>query len=102
MTILRIEHPITDFSTWRAAFGTFDQARREAGVRWHTLSRPVDDDCYVMIDLGFSTTPEAERFLAFLRERVWSNPAAAPALVGSPRTRLLEIEDQLSPIDDSL
>lgn len=33
MATLHIEHPITDFESWTAAFARFADARRQAGVR---------------------------------------------------------------------
>jgi hypothetical protein len=43
----------------------------------------------VVIDLDFATTTEAEKFLRFLRERVWSSGENAPALAGAPQARIL-------------
>lgn len=91
MTTLHIEHAITDFDTWRAAFDRFDDMRRQSGVRRHRILRPVDDGRYVVIDLDFDGVDEAERFLEFLRTRVWSSPETAPALAGAPQTRILEV-----------
>jgi hypothetical protein len=90
MPTLRIEHPVTDFSTWSAAFARFADARRQAGVRDQRVQRPVDDPAYVLIDLDFDTVAAAERFLGFLRANVWSSAESAPALAGSPSTRILE------------
>lgn len=90
MTTLHIEHPITDFDVWVAAFEGFAEARQRAGVRAHRIHRPVDDPKYVVIDLDFDTVPQAEQFLAFLRTRVWASPATAPALAGEPQTRILQ------------
>jgi hypothetical protein len=53
------------------------------------VRRPVDDPRFVVIDLDFATTTEAEKFLRFLRERVWSSGENAPALAGAPQTRIL-------------
>jgi hypothetical protein len=92
MTTLHIEHAIVDFDIWRAAFARFAGARAGAGVLRHRVSRPVDDPCYVVVDLDFATVEEARAFLAFLRETVWSTPANAPALAGAPTTRILEPE----------
>jgi hypothetical protein len=94
MTTLHIEHAITDYETWKAAFDRFAPARAEAGVRGHRILRPVDDPAYVVIDLDFATEPEATAFLNFLRGRVWASPENSPALVGSPRTRILDRLDQ--------
>jgi hypothetical protein len=90
MATLRIEHPITDFGTWKAAFDRFAEMRQESGVRGHRILRPVDDTRYVVVDLDFQTAAEAERFLDFLQTRVWSSSRNAPALVGTPQTRILE------------
>lgn len=90
MPTLHIEHPIVDFDLWSGAFARFAEARARAGVRGHRVQRPVDDAHYVVIDLDFDSTGEVERFLAFLRARVWSSAESAPALAGTPRTSILE------------
>ncbi len=90
MTVLHIEHAITDFGTWKAAFDRFAEARVNAGVRGHRILRPVDDPQYVVIHLDFQTAGEAEKFLDFLRTKVWAAPQNAPALAGPPQTRILE------------
>ncbi|HET9519088.1 MAG TPA: hypothetical protein VFO77_15305 [Actinoplanes sp.] len=89
MPTLRIEHPITDYPTWRRAFDSFAGARQQAGVQQHRILRPIDDERYVSIDLDFPTVPAAEQFLAFLRTNVWSDPDRSPALAGAPVTRIL-------------
>jgi hypothetical protein len=96
MATLHIEHPITDFGTWKAAFDRFAEAREKSGVRGHRILRPVDDAHYVVIDLDFQIVGEAERFLDFLRTTVWSSSQNAPALAGTPRTRILETADVAS------
>jgi len=93
MTTLHIEHPVTDFGTWKAAFDRFAAARERSGVRGHRIMRPVDDARYVVIDLDFQTVGEAEEFLDFLRTRIWNSPQNAPALAGTPQTRILEPAD---------
>ena len=90
MPTLHIEHRITDFDTWRSAFDRFGGARRQAGVRAQRVLRPVDDPTYVVIDLDFDTTAEAEAFLRFLNTRVWAIRENAPALAGTPETMILE------------
>jgi hypothetical protein len=90
MTSLHIEHAITDLETWVAAFTSFADARREAGVRAEQVRTPVDDPTFIVVDLEFDTAGEAESFLDFLRSRVWSTPTASPGLAGSPETRILE------------
>jgi hypothetical protein len=90
MTTLHIEHPISDLSTWRAAFARFAPARAQGGVLAARIAQPVGDPHYVVIDLDFGSADEASRFLAFLRDRVWSDRSSAPALAGEPRTLILE------------
>ncbi len=92
MYTLHIEHPITDFDVWRAAFTRFAPLRVAAGVRSHTVRRPIDDPRYVSVDLDFDTTAGAEAFLQTLRTRVWSSPGDSPALAGEPITRILVTE----------
>jgi hypothetical protein len=92
MNTLHIEHPITDFHTWRAAFDRFAAKRRSDGVIYARVSRPVDDDHYLMIDLDFPTIGQAEHFLDFLRSTVWAKPENAPGLAGVPMTRILAVD----------
>lgn len=90
MTTLHIEHAITDFPTWHAAFERFEDARTHAGVLRHRILQPVDDPKYVVIDLDFTDAEEAQAMLAFLTTQVWSSPSSSPALVGAPTARILE------------
>jgi hypothetical protein len=90
MPTLHIEHAISDFDVWTAAFGRFEEVRQNAGVRGQHVRRPIDDDHYVVIDLDFDTAEEATAMLELLRTRVWASPAASPALVGSANARVLE------------
>lgn len=93
MPTLHIEHPITDFETWASAFARFSDRRRAAGVRAERVQRPVGNRSYVVIDLEFDTTEEAEAFLAFLKTTVWGVRENAPALAGTPETAILEPVD---------
>jgi|SRR4051794_28328352 hypothetical protein len=91
MATLHIEHAITDFAVWKAAFDRFADAREHAGVTRAEIRQPVDDPHYVVIDLDFPTADQAQRFLAFLNEKIWPTSANAPALAGAPRTAILEL-----------
>jgi hypothetical protein len=90
MATLHIEHPVTDFGTWQAAFDRFAQVREESGVCGHRILRPVDDARYVVVDLDFPTAAQAERFLGFLQTTVWASADNAPALAGPPQAKILE------------
>ncbi|CAL9335156.1 hypothetical protein C1708_32140 [Streptomyces sp. DH-12] len=94
MPTLHIEHPITDFDTWKNAFDRFAPARENAGVRHHRVQRPVDDPAYIVVDLDFDEVADAERFLGFLQTNVWSSSGTAPALAGAPRTRILKTDEE--------
>lgn len=89
MPTLHIEHPITDLDTWKTAFDRVAEFRSASGVLGARVQQPVDDAHYVVIDLDFTTTLEAEQFLEFLRTKVWSSPEGSPALVGTPKTAIL-------------
>ena len=89
MATLHIEHPITDYPTWRAAFDAFAEARRSAGVRADRVQRPVEDPHCIVVDLDFDTAEQAETFLRFLTAKVWSTPANSPALAGAPQAKVL-------------
>ncbi|RZU65056.1 hypothetical protein EV379_1375 [Microterricola gilva] len=89
MITLRIEHPISDFDTWKAAFDRDPADRRASGVLHYTICRPLDDPRFVTIDLDFATVAEAEGLLATMT-RVWASGVAAPALAGTPYTRILQ------------
>jgi hypothetical protein len=94
MPTLHIEHPITDFTTWKAAFDRIAPFRKKSGVLHHRVQRPVGEPNYVVIDLDFDTTFEAETFLNFLETEIWSTTENSPALVGTPQTKILEsVED---------
>jgi len=90
MHLLQIEHSIRDFDTWKAAFDRFSDKRRQSGVRRYQVLRPTDDPNYVIIELEFDSPSEAEAFLGWLGREVWSSREAAPALMGSPQTRIVE------------
>jgi hypothetical protein len=90
MPTLHIEHPVTDFGAWQAAFGRFAGVRQQHGVRAQHIRRPVDDPNYVVIDLDFETRAQAEELLGFLRQNVWSTDQGAAVLAGAPQARILE------------
>jgi len=95
MPTLLIEHCISDFDTWHAAFALFAERRKDSGVLHERIMQPVDDPHYVLIDLEFGTVEGARNFQRFLETQVWSTPANSPALVGSPRARIAD----LAPVD---
>ena len=94
MPILQLEHAIKDFDLWKAAFDRDPIDRRALGVRRHRVFRPTDDPKYVVVELEFDTTREAETCHAALVD-LWSTRRDTPALIGAPRVRIVEtVEDR--------
>jgi hypothetical protein len=89
MTTVQIEHPISDFTTWKAAFDRAAPLREQSRVRSWEIHQPVDDPAYVTIRLEFDNVEDANGFLVKLRA-LWSNREATPALRGTPIVRVLE------------
>jgi hypothetical protein len=87
MPILRIEHPVPDFEGWKTSFDSDPMGRKQAGVRRHQIFRASDDPNYVLIDLEFDTTGEAEALLAALRG-LWSRVEGT--VMSNPQARIVE------------
>lgn len=85
---LHIEHKITDYPSWKAAFDRFADIRKQAGVTNHRIRLDEDDDRHIVIDLDFDSTSHAHAFAAFLHDNVWGT-SNAPALLGTPTARVL-------------
>jgi hypothetical protein len=97
MTTLHIEHAITDFDLWNAAFERFAEVRAQYRVRGERVQRPLGDPHYIVIDLEFDTPEDAGQLLTFLRSNVWSSPTNAPALAGAPQAQILETASTTPP-----
>jgi hypothetical protein len=89
MPTLHIEHPISDYDTWKDAFDRFAEARGKAGVTSHRIRQPENDPAFIVVDLEFDEAGQAHAYLGFLRENVWSSTDNAPALAGDPVARVL-------------
>ena len=89
MPILQLEHAIKDFEVWKRAFDSDPVQREASGVRRYKVYRPVDDAHFIAVDLEFDSTAEAESFQSALTD-LWRSARAAPALGGTPRTRIVE------------
>ncbi|MBO0682369.1 MAG: hypothetical protein J2P45_04355 [Candidatus Dormibacteraeota bacterium] len=87
MVILRIEHPVPDFARWKQAFDNDPVGRVRSGVRRYQVLRSIDDPNYVLIDLEFDTSFEADALLAAMR-RVWSQ--AGHSASSSQQARIAE------------
>lgn len=86
--LVRIEHPVPDFAAWQKAFDDDPVGREKLGVRRYKILRPVDDPKYVMVDLEFDGSGQAEKFRAAIRE-LWRS-AEAKGLIANPQARVVE------------
>lgn len=91
MATLHVELDVRDYDQWREAFGRDAGGRQKSGVRCYRISRPVDDEKHVMLDLDFDSARAADGFLTILRNEVWSSRDKAPAKVGTPQARIVEL-----------
>ncbi len=87
MAILRIEHPVADYATWKHAFDGDPVDRKGSGVRRYRVMRQVDDPNYVVIDLEFDAPEAAAAMLSSMRD-VWGRVAGT--LITNPQARIVE------------
>jgi hypothetical protein len=93
MHVLKIEYPVADYDTWKAAFDRDVLDREGSGVRRYRVLRPTDDPNYVMIDLDFDDVSEAEAYLAALHRQFYSSREASPVSGGGLQTRIVEVAE---------
>ncbi len=94
MATLHIEHAISDYTTWKAAFDRFAPVREKAGIRQHRIQRPIDNGNYVVIDLDFESAEQARAYSISRRQpsghqvrtlpRWWARRAPASFSLPSP------------------
>ena len=87
MPVVRIEHAVPNFETWKHAFDRDPADRKGSGVRRYQILRPKDDPNYVMVDLDFDSVSEAEVFLHKM-EQIWGGPGKA--VMQNPRARITD------------
>lgn len=88
MPIVRIEHRVPSFEKWHDAFVADPADRKGSGVRRYQVLRLQDDPNYVMIDLEFDSTPEAEAFVETM-QRIWTGPGKA--VMQNPTARIADL-----------
>lgn len=88
MPILRMQHAVSAYETWKRAFDSDPVDRKGGGVRRYQVYRTVADPNFVMIDLEFDTVDKAEVFLQRLRG-LWAGPGKAVML--DPEAWILEV-----------
>ncbi len=86
--VVKIEHPVADFAAWKKAFDDDPIAREKLRVRRYKILRPIDDPNYVMVDLEFDTSSDAEAFRRAILE-LWDS-AQAKGMITKPQARIVE------------
>ncbi len=90
MTVLQIEHKVTQFDRWKKAFDNNPIDRKKSGVKRYRVYRPVDDPNYAIIDLEFETLKDAKAMLVGLG-KLWQNVDGT--IMVNPKTRILDVID---------
>ena len=88
MPVVRIEHKVPSFDKWKQAFDSDPANRKGSGVRRYQVSRVQNDPDYVMIDLEFDSTDQAEAFVQTM-QRIWEGPGKA--VMQNPRARIVDV-----------
>ena len=92
MPTLRIQHSVPNFEGWKRVFDSDPADRKGSGVRRYCVSRSVDDQNLVMIDLEFDDAKDARGLLAKM-ERIWLGPGTD--VMGAPYARVCEAVETL-------
>jgi hypothetical protein len=87
MPVVRIEHSVPSFDKWKQAFDRDPADRKGSGVRRYRILRLQNEPNYVMIDLEFDDTAEAQAFVQKM-QRIWDGPAKG--LMLNPRARIAD------------
>lgn len=88
MTVLRIEHKVPSFEGWKKAFDNDPINRKKSGVIQYRVYRAADEPDYVIVDLEFNNSIQANETLIALR-KLW-NKVEGVVMV-DPQTRILEV-----------
>jgi len=91
MTTLRIENTVTDFDRWKAAFDAYADVRTRMGAHRWRVTRQLDDQLHVWVDLDFHSTGDAQAFADFLVNKVWTTPRSQTVLAAHHMPVLLEL-----------
>ncbi len=88
MPIVRIEHAVPSFEKWKQAFDSDPADRKGCGVRRYQVLRLQNDPNYVLIDLEFDSSNEAEAFLRTM-QRIWGGQGKA--VMQNPSGRVADV-----------
>jgi hypothetical protein len=93
MPIIRIEHPVADYESWKHAFDRDPLDRKGSGVTRYNVLRAADDANYVLIDLEIGTREQADRMMRALEE-MWGR-VQAQGMIGEKRARIVETVEEI-------
>lgn len=88
MTILRIEHKISNFEQWKKTFDSDPINRKKSGVRRYRIFQTTDDVNFVIIDLEFDNLEQAKATQTAL-QNMWTKVSGT--LIFSPKATILNI-----------
>lgn len=88
MYLLRIEHRVPDYDSWKRAFDGDPLGRRHAGVRRYRILRAVEDRHVILIDLEFDSRAAAEAMFSALG-RLWGQVEGT--VIESGSVRIVEV-----------
>jgi heme-degrading monooxygenase HmoA len=63
VTVLVVQHKVSDFDTWKAVFDEDESRRREHGAQRHWVYRTVEDPNDVVVAVEFSSADAARSFV---------------------------------------
>ena len=90
-SVLRIEHAVPDYETWkREGFDRDPIGREQNGVRRYRVLRAADDPRLVAIELEFESRAAAEAFSAALTE-MWRRVRDRFGWRELPKARIYEL-----------
>lgn len=93
MVQLRIEHSVPDYDAWKQAFDADPAGRERSGVRRYRILRATGEPNYVIIELEFDTSAEAEALLASMRA-VWGQVQGT--LISGPAARIADVVETVA------
>ena len=92
-TVVRIEHPVPDYETWkREAFDRDPLGRERSGVLRHRVLRHGEQPNLVAVELEFDDRAAAESFAAALRE-MWGRVRERFGWRDLPEARIFELTE---------
>jgi hypothetical protein len=96
MFTLQIEHRVRDFDAWKKAFDNYNPFQSEECIHHYRIFRSLDNPNYVMIDLDFERSSEANLFVEAM-QKLWERVEGK--LIERPQVRIVEaLENKEYPV----